>query len=715
MMTQLQRAGVLGLLLLLLCAALCSAAAAQDGSTGSPDRPRSVAFYLVDTCRHDRMSYVGYERATTPFLEWLAERSVVFEACYSQAAWTKPSMASMLSSQYPSTTGVYKMMQRLPESFLTWPEVLQASGMYTAGFSANIVMGNTLSNFAQGFDHFVESTQINHADPIRFASGSARKLNRRAFAWLDRTDHWPMLLYMHSVDPHEEYEPEGEYLKQFADPGRHERFREEWKQLLRSRPPIPGLFVTQDNFDRTRIDAASFIEHGSNLYDADVRANDDQMKLLWNKLKEDGWGDDFIFVFTSDHGEEFFDHGGTSHGYSLYDEMIRVPLMIYAPGLLPAGKRISTPVRSLDIYPTLCDLLGIDIPDGLEGESLVPLARGEAKRKDLAIISEHREDPIVRTMGQGSGVLVSVQRGKWKFILNQTSSQLIEKPRFELFDLGADPGETRNVADQHPDLVSDFESEVVDFISEHRKDASAEDWKSMDPEVLAQLRALGYIGDDEEAPAGGQGAGQTTGQNSGITGITGKGAGEKPGGSRVSKGLDPTAELFAAIAAGDKAAVERCIDRGASLKAWDPNTGWTPLSAAVFLGRDSIARLLLDKGAKVHKRNRDMGTTLHGAAVLGATAIVRLLVEHGADVDARDANGSTPLHAAAFLGRVESVTYLLEQDADPLMKDATGLTPRAVCDTDWPTTEMIMRMIGLNLERADVEKNRAVVARLLEE
>ncbi len=190
-------------------------------------RPRSVLFYLMDTCRHDRVGFDGYERKTTPFLEWLAERSVVFEACYSQAPWTKPAMASMLSSQYPSTTSVYRVKDRLPAEVLTWPEVMQANGTYTAGFSANIVMGKSLSNFTQGFDHFIESTVINRAAPRHFASGSAKRLNKHAFAWLDRTDHWPMLLYMHSVDPHEEYEPEPNYLKQFADPERHPQFRKE--------------------------------------------------------------------------------------------------------------------------------------------------------------------------------------------------------------------------------------------------------------------------------------------------------------------------------------------------------------------------------------------------------------------------------------------------------------------------------------------------------
>ena len=328
--------------------ALNSIAPLAGAQETTKDRPRSVAFYLMDTARRDRLGYDGYERETTPFLDWLAERSVVFDACYVQGDWTKPSMAALLTSQYPSTTGVYKMNHRLPDRFQTWPEALQKNGVYTAGFSSNIVMGGTLSNYAQGFDHFVESTFINQGDAIRFASGSARKLNDHVLPWLKTNAEWPLLLYVHSVDPHEEYEPESSYLARFADPDRHEQFRNEWNILLKSRPPIPGLYVTQDNFDRTNLDSTSFIRHASNLYDADIQANDDQLQVLWDALQADGWGEDMIFVFTSDHGEEFFDHGGTCHGYSLYDEMTRVPLLIYAPGLLPAGQRIDTPVRSID-------------------------------------------------------------------------------------------------------------------------------------------------------------------------------------------------------------------------------------------------------------------------------------------------------------------------------------------------------------------------------
>jgi len=614
-------------------------------------RPRSVLFYLVDTCRGDRMGFDGYERETTPFLDRLAAQSVVFEACYSQAAWTKPSMASMLTSQYPSATGIYRMDQRLEPDFVTWPEVLHAQGLFTAGFSANIVMGNTLSGLAQGFEHFVESTDINDGDPIRFASGSARRLNERVFRWLDDTNHWPMLLYVHSVDPHEEYEPEPRYLERFADPERHASFRQEWKTLLDSRPPIPGLFVTQQNFAATGIDSVSFIRHASNLYDADVSANDDELGRLWNKLQEDGWGEDLILVVTSDHGEEFFDHGGTSHGYSLYEEMIRVPLLIHAPGLLPAGARVTTPVRSLDLFPTLCELLGLAPPAGLQGESLVPLARG-ARVEPRTVFAEHREDPILRRIGLAPGSMTSLRSGRWKLIVNELASQVLTKPELELYDLEADPDERVNVAAAHPEVVArlrqEFEAFAVRREATRRTAAAAE----LPSEALADLSALGYIGNEDEDES------------------------EEEGEDRAAAAAD----LWPALESGDFERIRRSLEAGADPHTLEPATGVSPLATAVLCGERELVELLLAAGSRV---------------------------------DVRNADGSTALSSAAFFGRVELLQFLLAEGADPAARNPAGETALSATRAPWNVTQFIADLFGVTLVRAEVEAGRKRCAEIL--
>ncbi len=632
------RSSLSALLTAFALGSIVTAAPPQEAGAASPSaaRERSVVFYLMDTCRNDRMAFRGYERETTPFLKWIAERSVVFDTCYSQAPWTKPSMASMLSSSYPADAAAHKLDYQLPDEVLTWPEVLQANDMYTAGFSANIVMGDLLSNYAQGFSYFVESNQINRGDPIRFASGSAAKLNESIFPWLDRNDHWPLLLYVHSVDPHEEYEPAMRYLEQFAEPQRHPQFRREWKKLLQSRPPIPGLFVTQDNFDRTEVDAPSFIEHGSNLYDADILANDEQIRLLWDKLQQDGWGEDFIFVFTSDHGEEFFEHGGTSHGYSLYEEMTRVPLMIYAPGLLPAGKRIEAPVRSIDIYPTLCDLLDFDLPHGLEGESLLPLILEDGPHPQRPVYSMRREDPLLRTIGLGLGDMVSLRQGNWKLILNQENAQVLPRPRLQLFDVVEDPGMLRNVAADHPKVVKQMEAEILAFIAAHWSEVSGGQASTLDPAVRSQLEALGYLGDEE------------------------------------SSGPD----LWEALKSQDDARIGQALKDGADPERQETNSGITPLTLAALINDVELAQVLRDAGAEIDTRNRDGSTALSAAAFFGRTKMLRFLLQHGADPAATNSRGDTILSATQVPWEItEFIAAQLKISLDRLKVEAS----RKVC------------------------------------
>ncbi len=486
----------------LLLVLLVLAAAAPSFAQEAPRR-RSVLFYLIDTCRADRLSCHGNERETTPFIDRLAARGVVFERCYAQAPWTKPSVASMLTSRYAGEVGIYLLLQQLEDELTTLPEAFQAAGYATAGFSANPLVG-AFSNYAQGFDHFVESILVNAGDPINFASGSAKKLNRMVIPSLEKQRAWPQFLYVHSVDPHEEYEPAPEYLQLFADPAREELYRREWRTLLASRPPVPGNHLTRDNFERTGIEPGPFIDYGLRLHDADLRANDTELERLWIALQENGWGDDVVLVLTSDHGEEFYEHGGTSHAYSLYDEQLHVPLVLYAPGLLPEGQRIDRPVSLIDVYPTLCDLLEVEAPEGLSGRSLVPLIRGDEGWIDEPVMAEKTEDPGGRKAGSAMGIAMSRIEGNWKLILNLLSPEGRPMPRHELFDLLADPGERKNLAAELPERVARMEAALMEWSAGNMGLVVADtvEPEKIDPALLEQLRALGYVGDDEDPPAG---------------------------------------------------------------------------------------------------------------------------------------------------------------------------------------------------------------------
>jgi arylsulfatase A-like enzyme len=276
-------------------------------------RPRSILFYLVDTCRADHLSANGYERPTTPFLEELAARGVRFSRCFSQAPWTKPSVGTILTSCYPSVTGMHGLLDSLDKRFVTLPEALRDAGWYTAGFSANPLMGR-MSNYNQGFRRFLDANFVipQGRNGTLHAGGSAEALNRHVLPWIAQNQEWPFFLYVHSIDPHEEYEPAARYLGMFADPEREPEYRREWQVLLDAHEVKIANHCTKEHFEKTGVAIEPFIEYGRQLYDANLRANDDEIARVIDALRERGQIDDTIVVVTADHGEEFMEHGGTS-------------------------------------------------------------------------------------------------------------------------------------------------------------------------------------------------------------------------------------------------------------------------------------------------------------------------------------------------------------------------------------------------------------------
>jgi len=477
-----------------------AAVGATDATARATPRPRSVVFYLIDTCRADRMSVNGHTRPTTPFLEKLAARGARFSRCFSQAPWTKPSMSSILTSCYPSVTGMYRLLDQLDSSFVTLPEAFREAGWYTAGFSCNPLMGR-LSNYAQGFRRFVEATTIiPNGDPIGFASGSARRMNDHALPWIAAPREWPYFLYLHSVDPHEEYEPAPEYLALFGDPAGEAEYRRQWQALIDAKTVKVANHCTKEHFEAAGVPIEPFVKYGLDLYDADIRANDDEIERVVAALEAKGDFDDTIMVITADHGEEFMEHGGTSHAFTLWNELIHVPLIVIAPGLIPPGVVIDTPVQSLDIYPTLCELAGIAAPEGLQGASLAHLLRGE-EHDGRRVFAENHEVSGGDQYFFSQGNTLSVIEGAWKLILNLKSSYNRPRPRRELYRLDRDFDERDDLAESMPEMADRLEDLVLDWWARNRArhegvavdELSVEQLQNVDPETLERLRQLGYI------------------------------------------------------------------------------------------------------------------------------------------------------------------------------------------------------------------------------
>jgi arylsulfatase A-like enzyme len=483
---------------LVLAVSLGVAACEQRPATAgrSSSRP-NVVFWLVDTLRADHLGAYGHPAPTSPFLDTLAGEGVVFEQCRAQGSWTKPSMAALLTSRYPSATGMRGLFDRLDDSFTTFPETLQAAGYHTMGLSANPIMGR-MSNYQQGFDRYWELQQRSRIEElVPLASGSAARLVDEAIRWLDERPAQPFLLYLHTIDPHELYKPAPEYLRQFADAAGEAEYRQQWVKLAASGPQLLANQFTADRFARAGIDPHGFIDYGRRLYDGDILATDTAIRRLWTHLVSHGFSEDLVFVLTSDHGEEFFEHGGTSHGYSLYDELLRVPLVIRAPPRVPAGLRIASPVRSIDIYPTLLDLLGLPIPDGLDGRTLRPLINGRTAGSIPHIYAEKLR-PIDPTAPQFPiGTAYAVVAPPWKFVLNLESPSERSLPARELYRVDVDPGETDNVAAAEPHVVAELEADVRSWAETTARRAPPVHREQLPAAMLERLRQLGYLTADE--------------------------------------------------------------------------------------------------------------------------------------------------------------------------------------------------------------------------
>ncbi|MBL8840881.1 MAG: sulfatase [Planctomycetes bacterium] len=475
------------------------APAIAPAAAPAPPR-RSVVFCLIDTCRADRMSMNGHERPTTPFLEQLATRGVRLSRCFSQAPWTKPSMSSILTSCYPSVTGMYQLLDQLDNRFVTLPEAFRDAGWYTAGFSANPLMGR-LSNYAQGFRRFKEAVEvIPNGDPNHFSSGSAARLNAHVLPWLAGEPQQPFFLYVHSVDPHEEYEPAPEFLAQFADPAFEPEYRRQWQALIDAEPGRVANHCTAPVFEKAGVAIEPFIRYGLDLYDADVRANDDALEELIGTLERQHGLENLILVITADHGEEFMEHGGTSHAFALWNELLHVPLLIVAPGLLPEGVVIDAPVPSIDLYPTLCELAGVALPDGLQGKSFAPLLRGEPA-DGRPIFAENHEMPGSERFFANQGNTLALIEGPWKLILNLKSPWNRPRPRRELYRLDRDFGETTDLAAQESERADALEATLLEWWARNRArqqgvaigSLTVDELQAVDPETLARLKALGYV------------------------------------------------------------------------------------------------------------------------------------------------------------------------------------------------------------------------------
>ncbi len=432
--------------LLLGCALLATACTRPDA--------RNVILISIDTLRPDHLGVYGHERPTSPNLDAFAARGVVFEDALSTAPWTLPAHVSLLTGRYPARHAVRTDLHRLRPDVTTLADWLREHGFVTAAFH-NTHFLLPRSGLHSGFETHEYVPESNSR------SGDATRITRLALDWLEARSGDRFFLFLHYFDVHSDYTSQERYERIFAPrPG---RLSGRTGELMAVRAGLVSL-------------DAEDAEHLAGLYDAGVRQLDDDLAPLLAWLEQTGRFQDTVVAVTSDHGEEFLEHGGVLHDHTHYEELLRVPLILRG-GSLPAGLRVPTAVSLTDVMPSLLGLLGLPQPAGMDGRDLRALwespESGSDARPLFAETSPMRED-----------TLRSVRMGRHKLIHDRRTG------RVEVYDLEADPGETRDLSGERRDLVERLSSVLEAFQHDSPEPEAAPPPSKEDEE---RLRALGYL------------------------------------------------------------------------------------------------------------------------------------------------------------------------------------------------------------------------------
>ncbi|MCK4752323.1 MAG: sulfatase-like hydrolase/transferase [Planctomycetes bacterium] len=415
----------------------------------------NIIFILADTLRADHLPSYGYKVNTAPKIHQLAQRGVVFERVIAPSTWTKTSMASIMTSTDPHRHGVKGVNDVLSTKKLT----TLAQGLKDNGYHTICVNTNTWLSPKFGFNAGFDDYQM-HPLVSKQSFASAWDINSKTVDLLGQiSNQQPTFLYLHYMDIHAPYAPKPPFF---------------------SAPPldIPGLGIVTNSkletlFRQNILNSPEVVERVIDLYDGEIRTFDAAIDQLLKQLQGMGWLDNTIVVITSDHGEEFLEHGRTEHGKDIYPETYEVPLIFLWPGHLSAGEKIKTQVRSIDIAPTLFELAGLTAPQSFEGISLLPM-KDDALQNRLALSAVGLNDRIPNLD------YIAVVSPQHLYIREKINNMM------EFYDLQLDSAAKYNLGTSHPKVsyYANLEKNIITAATEQTE---------LDPQTIKQLKSLGYL------------------------------------------------------------------------------------------------------------------------------------------------------------------------------------------------------------------------------
>ena len=417
-----------------------------DRSNGlsRPSGPLNLLLITVDTTRGDYVGCYGRTTARTPNIDRLATEGVRFAQCTTASPLTLPSHSSIMTSVYPYVHGARRNgTARLVDANQTLAELLKEAGYATQATVASFVL-NRRFGIDQGFDVYHDVIPTDNGDAIH-AERKGDEVCDQALGMLSSVAEQPFFLWVHFYDPHHPYESE------------------------RLRPP-----------------------DSPEAYEDEISFADRQIGRLLERLSQLDLTDRTLVVVMGDHGEGLGEHEEASHGLFLYNSVLHVPLVLHLPGVIPAGRTVTAQVRSIDVAPTILDILGQAALVEAQGESLLPLVFQEKDDLELAAYSESLEAQVTFDLSR----LRSLTAGRWKYILC---------PKPELYDLESDPGETQNVVDEHAELAATLRGQLRTLIEDAPPPLPPEDLKmDLSPDELKKLEQLGYVGGYESGQKQGE-------------------------------------------------------------------------------------------------------------------------------------------------------------------------------------------------------------------
>ena len=426
------------------------ALAAVPGS--ADDQPRNLLLITIDTLRADYLSCNGSDKVQTPHLDRLASEGANFTRARSPVPLTLPAHASILTGNYPPTHSVRDNgAYRLPDEQLSMTEVLQQRGYTTAGFVASFVLDHRFG-LDQGFDHYDDRVWSNVEELENLeAERNAEQVLGPFATWIDRLEPGPpFFAWVHLYDPHAPYQAPEPY---------------------RSRYP-------QDP------------------YAAEVAYTDDVVGKILTALETTGHLASTLIAVVGDHGEGLGEHQETTHSLLIYNSTLHVPMLLWAPGLVPPKVEVDELVRIIDLAPTLLDYLGSGQELG-QGVSLRPLIEGTKTTVPPIEETVAYSESLYPEINLGWSRLQSLETDKYKFIVAPTP---------ELYDLKADPGETTNLLGAQPQELRDLRKQLAELTEELESAGASASAGELDEASLRKLRSLGYLSGSARsagsAPAG---------------------------------------------------------------------------------------------------------------------------------------------------------------------------------------------------------------------